>query len=406
VYRHGRQGKRARLTLQTMGRLDRYREAARGIPAGETRSFGELAAAVGAPGAARAVGRALGECAVEAEVPWHRVVGSDGALARDPARARVQLERLREEGARPRAGERVSDWAQRVGAPLVGSWRTGRCRRADDAALERQDPTRLEPLRDEAAARARRFVPGGRARPRTVGLPSAVAPTGPVDVAVLATRIESLDWRGIERACLATGLVHLPGVLTAEECRAILRAGACEEAFDRTTHMEAKGYGVGSYRYWKEPLVEPLGTLRAALYDCVRPVAARLEPGASLPTSLAEYHALCRSAEQERPSSILISYADGGVNHPHQDVYGPRCFPLQALVVLSTRGVDFTGGDFVLWREAEDGTREAQEVAADRGDLVLFAARRLADGRRVLHGMRPIESGRRDALGVVWHLAR
>jgi AraC family transcriptional regulator of adaptative response/methylated-DNA-[protein]-cysteine methyltransferase len=55
-------------------------EALRRIPAGETRSYGQIAAAVGAPRAARAVGTACATNPVAIVVPCHRVVGSDGSL--------------------------------------------------------------------------------------------------------------------------------------------------------------------------------------------------------------------------------------------------------------------------------------------------------------------------------------
>ncbi|GAA0217067.1 methylated-DNA--[protein]-cysteine S-methyltransferase [Saccharothrix mutabilis subsp. mutabilis] len=50
------------------------------IPYGETVSYGELAAAVGRPTAARAVGMANGRNPVGIIVPCHRVVGSTGDL--------------------------------------------------------------------------------------------------------------------------------------------------------------------------------------------------------------------------------------------------------------------------------------------------------------------------------------
>ncbi|MFI1564759.1 methylated-DNA--[protein]-cysteine S-methyltransferase [Streptomyces sp. NPDC020490] len=52
----------------------------REIPYGETRSYGELAQALGAPGAARAVGLANGRNPVGIIVPCHRVVGANGSL--------------------------------------------------------------------------------------------------------------------------------------------------------------------------------------------------------------------------------------------------------------------------------------------------------------------------------------
>ncbi len=50
------------------------------IPWGETRSYGQLAAALGRPGAARAVGLANGYNRIAIVLPCHRVVGSDGKL--------------------------------------------------------------------------------------------------------------------------------------------------------------------------------------------------------------------------------------------------------------------------------------------------------------------------------------
>jgi len=49
------------------------------IPAGQTRSYAELAATIGAPRAARAVARANGANRISLLVPCHRVVGSDGS---------------------------------------------------------------------------------------------------------------------------------------------------------------------------------------------------------------------------------------------------------------------------------------------------------------------------------------
>ena len=55
-------------------------KALRDIPAGETRSYGQLAAAIGTPKAVRAVGLANGANPVGVIVPCHRVIGSSGKL--------------------------------------------------------------------------------------------------------------------------------------------------------------------------------------------------------------------------------------------------------------------------------------------------------------------------------------
>lgn len=68
------------------------------IPYGETRSYKEIAAAVGNPKAARAVGMANNRNPIAIAVPCHRVVGADGALVGyggglDMKRALLRLEK-------------------------------------------------------------------------------------------------------------------------------------------------------------------------------------------------------------------------------------------------------------------------------------------------------------------------
>ena len=50
------------------------------IPYGETKTYGEIAAAVGNPKAARAVGMANNKNPIGIIIPCHRVVGADGKL--------------------------------------------------------------------------------------------------------------------------------------------------------------------------------------------------------------------------------------------------------------------------------------------------------------------------------------
>jgi AraC family transcriptional regulator of adaptative response/methylated-DNA-[protein]-cysteine methyltransferase len=55
-------------------------QALRDIPPGETRSYAEIAAAVGKPNAVRAAGSANGANNVAVLIPCHRVIRSDGSL--------------------------------------------------------------------------------------------------------------------------------------------------------------------------------------------------------------------------------------------------------------------------------------------------------------------------------------
>lgn len=74
------------------------------IPYGETRSYGEIAAQIDAPGASRAVGLANGRNPIGIIVPCHRVIGSSGSLTGyggglDRKRALLELEKTRKTSA-------------------------------------------------------------------------------------------------------------------------------------------------------------------------------------------------------------------------------------------------------------------------------------------------------------------
>jgi len=58
----------------------RVYDVTRAIPPGQTLTYGEVAAAIGEPGAARAVGRALGENPYPIIIPCHRVLAAGGKM--------------------------------------------------------------------------------------------------------------------------------------------------------------------------------------------------------------------------------------------------------------------------------------------------------------------------------------
>jgi O-6-methylguanine DNA methyltransferase len=87
----------------------------RAVPRGRVTTYGDVADAVGRPGAARAVGAVL-QAGEAADAPYHRVVGAGGRVAGGGARERAR--RLREEGLRVSDG-RVEGFARR-------RWPTGR----------------------------------------------------------------------------------------------------------------------------------------------------------------------------------------------------------------------------------------------------------------------------------------
>lgn len=80
----------------------RVYELVRAIAPGETLTYGEVAARIGAPGAARAVGRALGRNPFAPVVPCHRVLAAGGRSGGFSAEGGVstKLRMLQIEGAR------------------------------------------------------------------------------------------------------------------------------------------------------------------------------------------------------------------------------------------------------------------------------------------------------------------
>jgi AraC family transcriptional regulator of adaptative response/methylated-DNA-[protein]-cysteine methyltransferase len=74
-----------------------WRELRR-IPPGETRSYAEIAAAVGKPGAVRAAGSANGATNVAVLIPCHRVIRSDGTLGGYAYGLDIKRELLAREG--------------------------------------------------------------------------------------------------------------------------------------------------------------------------------------------------------------------------------------------------------------------------------------------------------------------
>lgn len=77
-------GKRKEFTLPLSPQGTEFQKkvwaALRTIPYGQTRSYGEIAAQVGNPKAARAIGGANNKNPIMILIPCHRVVGADGSL--------------------------------------------------------------------------------------------------------------------------------------------------------------------------------------------------------------------------------------------------------------------------------------------------------------------------------------
>jgi methylated-DNA-protein-cysteine methyltransferase related protein len=108
----------------------------RRIPAGQVVTYGQVAALLGRPRAARAVGGAMRRC--PADVPWHRVVNAQGGISRRRHEGSMLTQRIRleHEGVRLRRG-RVPLSRYRWEASARGAGRRRRSSRPAGASRDR-----------------------------------------------------------------------------------------------------------------------------------------------------------------------------------------------------------------------------------------------------------------------------
>jgi len=131
------------------------------------------------------------------------------------------------------------------------------------------------------------------------------------------------------------------------------------------------------------------------------------------PRSLSRFLAVCREHGQTRPTALLLRYQAGGYNCLHQDLYGEIEFPLQLAIVLSCRGVDYTGGEFLLVEQRPRAQSRGHAVTLEQGEAVIFANNvRPVRGARgyyrtaMRHGVSRLLSGERYTLGIIFHDAK
>lgn len=230
----------------------------------------------------------------------------------------------------------------------------------------------------------------------------------------IETRIDRLDWAGLTQDLDREGWARIPGLLTPGECAGAATWFLAPDGFRKHVVMQNHGYGQGEYRYFAYPLPPLVAGLRAALYPHLAPVAnqwhARMGLPQRFPGEHAAFVARCQEAGQRRSTPLLLRYRAGDYNRLHQDLYGEHVFPIQAVILLSDPGRDFTGGELVLTEQRSRMQSRAQVIPLGLGDAVLFAvsARPQAGPRgdhRVImrHGVSTIAAGERHTLGIIFH---
>jgi hypothetical protein len=236
-----------------------------------------------------------------------------------------------------------------------------------------------------------------------------------------ADRIAAIDWRGVEASLEAQGFAPLPAILDPAECRALAAIYQEEARFRSRIDMSRFRFGAGEYKYFAAPLPPLVQSLREQLYARLASIANAWQlrllksetSNLKFPAALDDFLARCHEAGQTRPTPLLLSYAAGGYNCLHQDVYGDLAFPLQAVFALSRPDEDYRGGEFLLVEQRPRAQSRGHAVRIEQGAGIVFATReRPVAGTRgdyrvtMRHGVSTITQGGRMTLGIIFHDAR
>jgi len=230
-------------------------------------------------------------------------------------------------------------------------------------------------------------------------------------------RLASIDWTAVGESLDAHGCAVVGPLLNREQGRALARLYSADAPFRSRVVMARHGFGRGEYKYFAYPLPAMVGALRAALYPPLAAIANRWNEAMGIdtrfPSQHAEYLACCHGAGRTRPTPLLLQYGAGDYNCLHQDLYGEHLFPLQATVLLSRPGEDFTGGEFVLTEQRPRMQSRAEVVPLAQGEAVIFPVyHRPVRGTRGIyrvtmrHGVSRLRSGQRHTLGIIFHDAK
>jgi uncharacterized protein len=210
------------------------------------------------------------------------------------------------------------------------------------------------------------------------------------------------------------GYAVLPGLISDEECGGLIALYDERERFRSRVVMARHGYGSGEYKYLAYPLPPRVAELRQSLYPRLAPIAnawdRQLGREATFSDTLDAYLERCHAAGQQRPTPLILKYGPGDYNCLHQDLYGELVFPLQATVLLSRPGEDFSGGEFLLIEQRPRRQSKGEVVALRQGDAVIFPVNhRPVAGTRgfyratMRHGVSRLHSGSRFTLGIIFH---
>ena len=91
----------------------------------------------------------------------------------------------------------------------------------------------------------------------------------------IASRVDAIDWTQATADLDAQGYAVLKGLLSPDECAALVSLYPDDKNFRSRIVMGRHGFGRGEYKYFAYPLPDLIAQLRPALYARLYPVANR-----------------------------------------------------------------------------------------------------------------------------------
>jgi hypothetical protein len=236
----------------------------------------------------------------------------------------------------------------------------------------------------------------------------------PEEDSAIEARVGALAWPELQASLDAQGYATTGPLLSPQECANLAALWTEQARFRSRVVMARHGFGQGEYQYFAYPHPPLIAALRRTIYPHLATVANRwadsLGIDTTYPAQLEAYLRRCHAAGQPRPTPLLLKYEAGDYNCLHQDLYGALAFPLQLTVLLSAPSSDFTGGEFMLVEQRPRAQSKGEVVPLAQGEAVIFAVNhRPAQGKRgtyrvaLRHGVSRLRSGRRFALGIIFH---
>jgi uncharacterized protein len=227
-------------------------------------------------------------------------------------------------------------------------------------------------------------------------------------------RLGGVDWSSVASTLDDLGVAPLGAILSGDECAALIDSYDDDTLFRSTIDMARHRFGQGQYRYFAYPLPPAVAALRASLWPHLLPIArdwsSRRDAAAPWPDDFDDWIEHCHAAGQTRPTPLMLRYGPGDWNALHRDLYGDLVFPLQVVIGLNTPNVDYEGGELVLVEQRPRAQSRATTATIERGHGYVFTTRdrpvRTARGwanAPMRHGVSVVRSGRRHALGIIFH---